>query len=114
MQSPQLLANLGRAPARSFALELHDQFLDLERQLIRLPVRSSTAIGQSLKPAVLVSLKDLVAGLARDIKLATQHSHFLAIEQTRYKSKPFVHFVTLLPRHFGPPQRPEVLPMCPE
>src|SRR6266540_4077220 len=104
MEPPELLADLGCTPARSLTLELNDQLLDLERKLVSLPIRSSTAIGQSFKPAILVALEDLVAGLARNIKLAAQRRHFLAIEQTRYKAKPFVHFVTLLPRHFGLPK----------
>ena len=85
MQPPQLLADLGGAPARSLPLELNDQFLDLKRQLIRLPVRSSTAIGQSFESAILVSLEDLVTGLARDIELAAQSGHLFTIEQSSYK-----------------------------
>ena len=86
----------------------------LQRQLIRLPIRSSTAIGEPLESAVFISLEDLVAGLARNIELAAQRSHRFAIEQPGYKSKSFIHFVTLLPGHFALPQRPEVLPMSPE
>ena len=33
-------------PARLLALELNDQILDLQWQLIRLAIRSSTAIGE--------------------------------------------------------------------
>jgi uncharacterized protein len=90
--------------------------------LIRLPVRSSAAISQPFQSAVFVSLEDLVAGLARDIELAAQHRHLLAVEQAGYKSKSFVHLATLLPRHFGLPKglkcypcvRKEVLPLSRE
>jgi hypothetical protein len=34
-----------------------------------------------------------------------------AVEQARYESEAFIHLVTLLPRHFALPQRPEMLPM---
>ena len=114
MQPPQLLADLRGAPARPFALQLHDQLLDLERQLIGLPVRPAAAIGQAVQPAVLVALEDLVAGLARDIELPAQRRHLLAVEQPGHEPETFIHLGTLLPRHFALPQRPEVLPMCPE
>jgi hypothetical protein len=114
MQPPQLLADLGCAPAGPLALEPHDQLLDLQGQLVGLPVGPPTAIGQSFEPGILVTLVDLVAGLARDIELSAEHRHLLAIEQPRHKPQPFIHLVTLLPRHFALPQSAEVLPMCPE
>jgi hypothetical protein len=70
MAPPQLLADLRCAPTGVLALELHDQRLDLERQLVRLPVGPPRAIGEPFEPAILVALEDLVAGLARDIELA--------------------------------------------
>jgi len=45
---------------------------------------------------------------------AAQGRHLLAVEQASHEAEAFVHFVTLLPGHFAPPQRPEVLPMSPE
>ena len=114
MQPNELVADLRRAPVGLLPLELNDQLLDLKGEPVRLSIGPSTAIGQALEPAILIALEDLVAGLARDIELPAQRCHLLAIEQTRHKSKPFVHFVTLLPRHFALPQSPEVLPMCPE
>jgi hypothetical protein len=102
------------APQLGRPLELNDQPLDLKRQLVRMPVGPPTAIGQSFEPAILIALEDLVAGLARDIELAGQRRHLLAVEQSRYESEAFIHLVTLLPRHFALPRRPEVLPMCPE
>ena len=114
VQAAQLLADLRRTPARVLPLELHDQLLDLEGQLVGLPVGPAAAIGQPVEPAILVALEDLVAGLARDIELAAQHRHLLAVEQPGHESQPLVHLVTLLPRHFALPQSAEVLPMCPE
>src|SRR5438067_1018518 len=113
MQPPQLLANLRCAPTGSLALEPNDQLFDLEGQLVRRAVGPATAIGQSFEPAILVALEDLVAGLARDVELAAQRRHLLAVEQSRYESKPLIHLVTLLPGHFALPQTAEVLPMCP-
>src|SRR5947207_12803491 len=87
MYSLELLAHVGRAPARSLALELNDQLFDLTGQPVSVPVGPSTAIGESVEPAVLIALVDLVAGLARDIELAAQRRHLLAIEQPRYQSE---------------------------
>ena len=114
MEAPELLPDFRRTPARSLPLELNDHLLNLKRQLVRLPVGPPTAIGQSLEPAILIALEDLVAGLARDIELAAQGRHLLAIEQSRYESETFIHLVTLLPGHFALPQSAEVLPMSPE
>ena len=46
-----------------------------------------------------MALEDLVAGFARDIELATQRRHLLAIKQSRNKSQPLIRFGTILPRH---------------
>src|SRR6185503_4738152 len=121
MQSPELLADLGCAPARPFLLQLHNQLLDLKWQLVGVPIRPATAIGEAFEPAVLVAIKDLVAGFTRDIELSAQLRHLLSIEQPRHEPKPLVHLGTLLPRHFAIPRkgqkcylcvRNEVLPLC--
>src|ERR1039457_654453 len=104
MQAPELLADLWRTPTRSLVLELNDQALDLNRQLIGMPIGPPTAISESFETTVLVALEDLIAVLARDIELATQRRHLLAVEQSRYESESLIHLVTLLPRHFAPPQ----------
>jgi hypothetical protein len=92
----------------------HDQRLDLNRQLVGLPVRPAAAIGQADGAEVLVSLEDLVAGLARDVELAAQHRHLLAAQKAGHEPNTLIHLGTLLPRHFALPQSAEVLPMCPE
>jgi hypothetical protein len=114
MQTAKLVADLGCTPVGVLTLELNDRLLDLKGQPVGVSVRPSTAVGESVEPAILVALEDLVAGLARDIELAAERRHLLAIEQSRYESKTLIHFVTLLPRHFALPQSPEVLPMSPE
>src|SRR5438067_8057109 len=100
VQPRQSLANFGSAPAGFFALEANDQFFNLQWQLIGLPAGAATAIAKRGDSAVLEPPVELVASLARDIEFATQNGHLLAVKQTRYKSKSFIHFVTLLPRHF--------------
>jgi len=86
VSAPQLLANLRRPPIGLLALELDDQAHDRHGQLVGLPIGPATAIGQPGNPAVLVALEDLVAGLARNIELATQHRHLLALEQSGDKT----------------------------
>ena len=49
VQAADLLADLRGAPGRMFSLELSNQFLELQRQPVRLSIRSTTAIGQSFE-----------------------------------------------------------------
>jgi hypothetical protein len=70
VKPPDLLADLRRTPAWMLLLQLHDQRLDLKRQLIGVPMRPTRSIIESIDTAVLVALEELVAGLARDIELA--------------------------------------------
>jgi hypothetical protein len=50
-------------------------------------------------------MENLVAGLPGDIELTAQDGHLLAIEETSYEAKTFVHPATLLPRHFALPAK---------
>jgi len=47
-------------------LQLHDPGLDLERQLVGLPVGPPAAVGQAVQADLPVAAVDLVAGLAGD------------------------------------------------
>jgi hypothetical protein len=99
--SGQPLHDLGRSPARLLLLQVDNQGLDLKRQLVGMPIRPAAAVGQTLKAAVIVTPQDLVAGLARDAELPAQPGHLVAVQQPRHKLQPFIHLVTLLPRHFA-------------
>src|SRR5918994_260199 len=96
---PELFADLGRAPAGILPLQAHDRGLKGRRQPIRLPVRSMAPVAKGLNAAVLVTVEDLVAGLAGNPELGAQRRHLLALEQAGDKSESLVHDVTLLPRH---------------
>ena len=81
IKAPQLVPDLGRAPARLVLLEAHDLGLDLERQLVGLAVGSAGAVGEALQADLVVAREDLVAGLAGDPELATRHRHLLPVQQ---------------------------------
>src|SRR5262245_41937616 len=76
-------------------------------------LRISRDSRQPFESTILIAVEDLVAGLARDIEFPAQRRHLLALEQASHEAKSFIHLVTLPPRHFAPPQRPEVLPNVP-
>src|SRR5690606_28385996 len=97
--------------------------LELEGQLVGLPVGAPAAIVQSVQPVFLVAVEKLVACDPGDTELAAQRSHLLAFEQTGDEPEAFVHAITLLPGHSGPPPnaggckpclRNEVSAMCRE
>src|SRR5712691_10833695 len=111
---PELLADLGRTPARVLSLQPNDRRLNGRRQPIRLAMRPSRAIGERPDAAVFVAVEDLVARFARDAELGAQRRHLLAVEQAGHKAEPLVHDVTLLPRHAPSSEGAKVSPMCPE
>jgi hypothetical protein len=90
--TPQLLSDLGRTPAWVVALDLQDQLFDLERQPIGVPIRPAAAVGEAVDAAILVALKDFVAGLAGDIELSAQNCHLLAVEQPGDETETLIHF----------------------
>src|SRR5271170_5493417 len=105
VQAAQLLANLWRTPGAVFFLQLHDERLDLEGKSVCLPIRPARAIGESFESALSVAVKDLKPCFAGDIELPAQYRHLLAFQHPSHKPKPFIHLVTLLPRHFASPAK---------
>src|SRR6266852_5731557 len=90
----QLLADLRRPPAGILAFQSDDDRFDRGRQLIRLPIRAPTPVGERPHAAVLVTVKYLVAGLPGDPELGAQRRHLLALEQAGDKPESLVHFGT--------------------
>jgi len=74
----QALSNLTGTPGGVLALHVQDKVLHLKGQLVGLPKGTSAPIGQSLYPAFLVAIEDLVAGFAGDSELPAQFRHWLA------------------------------------
>src|SRR4029079_10847044 len=76
IQSPhQELANLARTPMRLVLFEGDDQALDLRWQLVGIAYRPTRTIIERLETTLLVAAEDLVAGLARNAKLAANIVH---------------------------------------
>ena len=109
IKAPQLVPDLGRAPARLVLLEAHDLGLDLERQLVGLAVGSAGAVGEALQADLVVAREDLVASLAGDAKLTAHHRHLLPIQQPSDELEPLIHVVTLLPGHFCSPAKAPIV-----
>lgn len=102
----QLIANLGGAPGRVFALEVQDGAFNLKGQLIGVAVGPSTAVLQAIKPTVVVAIEDFVSRGPRDAELSAEARHLLPVQKSGYKLKAFIHWLTLLPRHLGFSQIP--------
>ena len=97
----------GAPPARIFLLERDDQRLDLQRELVGMPIRPPAPVGQPVQAAVLVAGVDLVAGLAGNAELTAEAGHRLAVQQAGNESKTFFHDTTLLPGHNLSPAKGE-------
>ena len=59
LEPAQLLADLGRAPGGVFLAQLEDPALDLEGQLVGLPVGPAAAIGEAFEADVAIAPVDL-------------------------------------------------------
>jgi hypothetical protein len=97
----QPLPYLRRSPVRALLLAAYDQRLDLNGELVGMPVRSPRAIGQPFQTATVIAFEDLVAGLPRDAEATAQHRHLLTVQQPGNELQPFIHELTLLPGHLA-------------
>src|SRR5215471_6536584 len=95
----QELADLARAPMWLRGFELDNQGLDLSRQLVGIAYRAFGAVAQRLEPVLLVTVKDLVAGLARNAELPAHIRHRLPVQETSDKAQTLFHHRTRPPRH---------------
>src|SRR5271157_3902374 len=116
-QAPQkTFPDLARSPVRLFPFGGNNRRLYLIRQLIGIPERPAGPVAQAIDPALLITLKDFVAGLSGNPKLPAQGSHTLPILEPNHKPHSFVHHRTFLPWHPAsrPLPGPKVKPMSPE
>src|SRR5215469_2769772 len=117
----QAFADFASSPTGVLALHVQDVVLDLKGKLVGIAIGTSAAIGQAVNAAFLITIKDLIAGLARDPELTAQLGHWLASQPPRHKLQSLIHDRTLLPRHPLPPRKGKkcnpcvryvLLPMC--
>jgi hypothetical protein len=97
----QTFPYLRGSPMRSLLLASHDQRLNLNGELVGMPVGSPRAIRQPFHAATVVAIEDLVAGLPRDAEPTAERRHLLAVQQPGNELQPFIHRITLLPGHFA-------------
>jgi hypothetical protein len=102
--SEEALPDLAGAPIGFLVLGRYDGRFDLLGQLVGIAMGAPGTIREPLQPAFFIALEDLVAGLARDLKLAAQRGHALAVFEPNHESYTFVHNRTFLPWH--PTSRP--------
>src|SRR5580704_918803 len=120
--SKEALPDLAGAPVRFLALGGDDGRFELLGQLVCISVGAPGTIREPLQSAFLITLKDLVAGFAGDLKLAAQRGHALPVFEPNHESYAFVHNRTFLPWHptpapfqgkkCNPCLRYVLLPMC--
>src|SRR6516164_2259032 len=101
------LADLPSTPAGMLSLHIQDVVLYLKRKLVGVAEGTPATVGKPLKAAFLITIEDLIAGLARDAKLPAEIRHRFAGEPTSDKLQAFIHDRTLLPRHQPLPSKRE-------
>src|SRR5690348_6937813 len=95
----QPLADFTSTPARMFVLHIQNVILHLKGKLVSVAIGTPASVGQPMHSAFLITIKDLVAGLARNAELPAQIRHRLARQAPSHELNSFIHYRTLLPRH---------------
>src|ERR1700731_1538041 len=118
----QPLADFASTPAGMFVLHIQNVILHLKGKLVSVAIGTPASVGQPLHPAFLITIEDLVAGLARNAELPAQIRHRLPSQSPSHELNSFIHDRTLLPRHplSSPTKRGkcnlcvryDLLPMC--
>src|SRR5882757_5109525 len=76
----QALSDLTSAPAGVLALHIEDVVLNLKRELMGIPIGTPAPVGQTLNPALLVAIEELIPSFAGDPELSAEFRHGLAGE----------------------------------
>ena len=74
----QAFSNFAGTPAGVLALHVQKEGLYLEREFIGISIGAPAPIGQPFDSAILVTIEDLVAGLAGDPELPAKFRHGFA------------------------------------
>jgi hypothetical protein len=111
--SDQELADFTCPPVRLLSLQPDNQALDLLRQLIGIAHRPARPIAQGCSSVLLVTIENLVAGLAGYAEIPAHVRHGLAVQQAGHKAKALFHHRTRFPRHQHlPPENGEKCYPC--
>ena len=95
----EALPDLAGAPMRFLTFGSDNGGFDLFGQLVCISVGAPGTIREPLQSAFLITLEDLIAGLAGNLKLAAQRGHALAVLEPNDKTYALVHNGTFLPWH---------------
>jgi hypothetical protein len=60
------------------ALHVENEILHLKRKLMRVAIPTPASVGESLNATFLITIEDLVAGLARNAELPAEFRHGFA------------------------------------
>src|ERR1700676_5406584 len=74
----QALTDFASTPAGVLVLYVQDEVFDLERKLVGVAIRTSSSVREPLHAAFLITIKNLIAGLAGDANLPAKFRHRLA------------------------------------
>jgi hypothetical protein len=97
------------APAGVLALHVQDKVLHLKGKLVGIAIGTAASVRQPLNAAFLITIENLVTGLAGNSELPAEIRHWLAGYPASHELKPFIHHRTLLPwHHFLPIKRGKV------
>src|ERR1700693_441114 len=75
----QALPDFASTPAGVLVLYVQDEVFDLERKLVGVAIRTSASVREPLHAVFLITIEDLIAGLAGDAKLPAKFRHRLAL-----------------------------------
>src|ERR1700731_3281408 len=103
----QALTDFASTPAGVLTLYVQDEVFDLERKAVGVAIRTAAFVREPLQAAFLITIEDLIAGLAGDAKLPAKFRHPLAGGRGSHKLQSLIHYRTLLPRHRSLPLRGE-------
>src|ERR1700686_5910283 len=110
----QALTDFASTPAGVLVLYVQDEVFDLERKLVGVAIRTSASVRKPLHAAFLITIENLIAGLAGDAKLPAKFRHRLrrlAGEPQTAVSHPLPN--TPSKASLPPLYREKVSPMCP-
>src|ERR1700684_2128454 len=74
----QALADFASTPAGVLVLYVQDEIFDLERKSVGVAIRTSASVREPLHAAFLITIEDLIEGLAGNPNLPAKSPHRLA------------------------------------